>query len=497
MKRLMWILTVIACIGLLLAVPAAAEETAAEETAAEETAAAETTGIFAGATFRTEEGRYGFSVGVPSGGTWMGTVFHNAYIRDFGDIRYSDDKGFGQVVDEFYTLGSDFGMMEEPERARAFYAGEFEGWKAEYPQGELKEFDIDGHPAMAFFLTTETTESEQNSGNGKRIDFARIMYARNAALHICIIRIYNYEDVSRLTMDDVETVVKHIGYDESKAPITAADAAITLTEKNGAETVNAGKKLTFTAAFANTERVNKKNKNDGIDWTVTNAATGQPAENVKIAKGVLTVDKKLTEVTELNVTARSTEYWNETSVKVTAYPALQGVVAEPAELNFYLGATEPQTVRAHMNPDVIPAAGYTWTSGKAAVAEVTDNGDGSAVITAKGAGKTVVTVKEPGGKSAKINVVVGEPVTAAELSVKGKAKPGGTVTLNAKLTPAKPANKNVEWSIDVGEDVATINAKGQLKIQKTAAEGTVITVTCKALGAPEPLTETIQVTVGQ
>ena len=108
-----------------------------------------------------------------------------------------------------------------------------------------------------------------------------------------------------------------------------------------------------------------------------------------------------------------------------------------------------------------------------------------------------MTVKEPGGKSAKISIVVGDPVTAVALSAKGKAKPGGTVTLAAKLTPAKPVNKAVEWSVDVGEDVATINEKGQLKIQQGAAEGTVITVTCKALGAPEPITETIQVTVGQ
>ena len=45
------------------------------------------------------------------------------------------------------------------------------------------------------------------------------------------------------------------------------------------------------------------------------------------------------------------------------------------------------------------------------------------------------------------------------------------------------------------ETVATVNQKGQVKIAKTAASGTVITVTCKALGAPEPVAATLALTV--
>ena len=498
MKRWMWILTMIACMGLLLAAPGAAEETpaaAAEEAPA--AAAAETEGIFAGAEFTLEDGRYGFLSGMPDGGDWSSHAFHNLYIMDIGDTSYAADGAQGGLYYQFYTFGSDYGMMEEPEKARAFYRDDFAEWVAEYPDGELKEFDIDGHPAAAFLVSDETNEENRASGYGLRVDYARIMYARNAALFVGTIQIWNQEDVSRLTMEDVETYLKHVRYDESLAPITAADAALTLTEKSGAATVTAGKKLSFKASFANPERVSKKNKNDGIVWSVKDAATGEPAANAKIAKGVLTVDKKLEKVTELVVTAASEAYGNSASLTVTAYPALQGVTAEPASLNFYLGATEPQTVKAAMNPDVIPAEGFTWTSSKPAVAEVTDNGDGTAVITAKAAGKATVTVKEPGGKSAKISVTVGEPVTALEVSWKGKAAPGGTVTLTAKLTPARPADKTVEWSTDADGDVAAISAKGQLKIKKGVPDGTVITVVCKALGAPEPLTETVQITVGQ
>ena len=69
------------------------------------------------------------------------------------------------------------------------------------------------------------------------------------------------------------------------------------------------------------------------------------------------------------------------------------------------------------------------------------------------------------------------------------------MTVSAALEPKKAGSKNLEWSLDVDESVATVNAKGQVKIAKEAAAGTVITVTCKALGAPEPVIGTLQITV--
>ena len=71
------------------------------------------------------------------------------------------------------------------------------------------------------------------------------------------------------------------------------------------------------------------------------------------------------------------------------------------------------------------------------------------------------------------------------------------MTVTAAMSPKKAGNKAVEWSLNVGEDIATISAKGQIKISKTAAEGTVITATCRALGAAEPVTATVDIPVGQ
>ena len=83
-----------------------------------------------------------------------------------------------------------------------------------------------------------------------------------------------------------------------------------------------------------------------------------------------------------------------------------------------------------------------------------------------------------------------------ELAVSGKAVPGGTVTVKETLSPKQAGNKYVEWSLDVGEDVATVS-KGRVKIAKTVPAGTVITVTCTALGAPEPVVSTIRIEVAE
>ena len=92
-----------------------------------------------------------------------------------------------------------------------------------------------------------------------------------------------------------------------------------------------------------------------------------------------------------------------------------------------------------------------------------------------------------------MNVMI--PVETVELTVKGNAKPGATVTVSAALAPREAGNKNVEWSLDVGEEIAVINANGQVRISKEAASGTKITVTCTALGAPEPVQTTVEIEV--
>ena len=53
----------------------------------------------------------------------------------------------------------------------------------------------------------------------------------------------------------------------------------------------------------------------------------------------------------------------------------------------------------------------------------------------------------------------------------------------------------MEWSLDVGEDIATVNAYGRVKIKKDVPAGTKITVTCTAPGAAVPVVSTVELEV--
>ena len=214
-------------------------------------------------------------------------------------------------------------------------------------------------------------------------------------------------------------------------------------------------------------------------------------------KGNLSARKTLTEVKKVEVKATSPIFHTEGVYEVTVIPAVKKIKTDPKELVFYVGADQTETVKAVLEPDTVPTMGLTWTSQKKGIVEITDHEDGTADIRALSAGKSKITVKEPGGKSAKLSVSVLVPVESVELTVKGKTVPGGTVSVSAALLPKNAANRKLEWSVNTPEDVAAINAKGQVRIRKTAPEGTVITVTCKAVGAPEPIISTIDITVGQ
>ena len=358
---------------------------------------------------------------------------------------------------------------------------------------EDETVQIDGHPARLLVMRAPSSRTDFSVGG--------IFYVRNN--RVLRIRIAStaqnsttWEDLPRVTMADMEKLAESISYDPSRASITVQDGEITLSAKDDASVVSGGKKLKLTAAFANPDRVNKKAKNDGLEWSVIDVNTREAPENVTVDKnGSLSVGAKLAEVLNLEVRASSAVFHTQASYPVTAIPAAKKLTVDPAELYFYVGTDTPQSLKALPEPETVPPLGITWTASKKDIVEITAGEDGTAEIKPLAAGKITVTAKEPGGKSGKASVSIVEPVTGLELTMKGKAQAGKTVTLTAALEPKKAGNKNLEWSVDVDEAVASITAKGQLKIAKTAEAGTEITVTCKALGAPEPIVKTLKVTV--
>ena len=354
----------------------------------------------------------------------------------------------------------------------------------------VEEFETDGRINKGW--------TGRLTSNGENIGILRT--ARNNKM--AEILFYSYAgsgdpaQAPKVTMNDLQTLAEHIQYDPSKASITVADGAITVAPKKEGTTLIGGRKMAFAAAFANKDKVNKKAKNDAVTWSVVEKGTETAPEFITIDKaGNLSAGAKLAEVKEVEVRASSSIFHTMGSYDVTVIPATKNLSVEPKELNFYVGTNDPQTVRAVFEPATVPPTGLTWTPAKKDTVEIVPGEDGTAVISPLAAGKINVTVKEPGGKSAVLKVNILQPVTGLTLATKSKVKAGGTVAVTAALEPKNPGNKTLEWSVDVDETVATVNQKGQVKIAKTAASGTVITVTCKALGAPEPIAATLALTV--
>lgn len=348
-----------------------------------------------------------------------------------------------------------------------------------------KLIDVDGHNV---YLMCCELQSVQGS-LGLIVDIRE-----NTMLNIHIIQYSTGEDagsIPKFNLVDLEALARKITFDPDKAPVRRADGDLTVSMAEGSlHTASAGATLTFTAAFANPEAV-KAEGLDQVQWSVKDPDTGAAAKGITISEeGVLAVDKKLKETRNVEVTAEATGFpGTKASWPLTVYPPVKKLTVEPADVTFYTGSEQAATVKVLSDQGFCPA-GVTWTPAKKDIIEITDNLDGTAAIKPLKAGKTAVAVKEPGGKNAKLNVSVVDPVESVELTVKGNVKPGASVTVSAALQPKTAGNKNVEWSLDVGEDIATIDARGRVKISKAAASGTKITVTCKALGAPEPVTAT-------
>ncbi len=391
------------------------------------------------------------------------------YRTDTADLILTDEAALREY-DGFYTVFSE---------------------QADAVSMDREIFSIGGHAARV--STYACYRDGQFYGN-----YGDIFLARNSTKAFIRFMRLGAEEKStyRFTLDELKYVASMISYDENWSQYTASDAALSVNEKNGTTLIPAGRPLNFSAAFANTELVNKTNKNDGITWSVCEAGTGNEVPEARISQnGQLSVDAKLASPVTLEVSALSESFLTRGSREVTVLPQVKRILTDPAELFLYVGTDAPQTVRVLLEPDTVPPLGITWTLAGEGIVEMTDAGDGTAVLRPLSAGSVTLTAAEPGGKTARLRVSVTEPVTGVEITLTGNAKPGGTVNARAVLSPAAAGNKQVEWSLNVGEDVASVNSNGQIRLAKDVPAGTVITVTCRALGAAVPVAASAELTV--
>ena len=439
-----------------------------------------------------EASENGFTIGYPVGDQWKESAY-----RKYGYLTYNEldlDTRHCYLYAKIYQLDDSYipgGYSEDPEEARKMLEDKI-ARKSDDPSiwdFDNEFIDIDGHPAYL--------ESYTGYGNDGLQAEAVLFYPRGDRILKTVIASVGAgtgetKQLANVELADLRLLASKVRYNADEAPLSRKNAEITLSAQRDPSTVSAGKTLQFTAQFADPKQICKKAKNDEILWSAVNTETGEAIPAVTISdKGQLKVSSSLEAPVDVTVKAASPIFGTEATYRLTAMPVISAVNIEPAELFFYTGTDTPQAVKVTLDPPIAPQ-GITWTPNKAGIAEITDTGDGTVSVRPLAAGKISIEVKEPGGKKAKLNVTVADPVTALQLTAKGVAKPGGSVTIAAAMEPKNPGNKAVEWSLDVGEDIAAINDKGQVKISKNAAPGTKITVTCRALGAPEPVTATLE-----
>lgn len=383
----------------------------------------------------------------------------------------------GDDLDEF---------AEDPAVAKALY----EGMTLSGLTVDAEEIiEISGHPAKLML------------GSSDGLSAGSIDYIRNNRTIRVMVRIFavlgsDPEEIPRVSRADMMALADRIAYNPSDADIVVSDGLITISTKNSDTVLCGGRKIIFSAAFAKPDKVNWKAKNDLIEWSVTDTATGEEPADITIdEKGTFSVPVTLAEVRHVEVRASSPVFHTSAVYPITLIPALTKLSVDPTELTFYLGTTVPQTVKAVLEPATVPPVGLTWTPAWKGIIDLTEVEPGTIAVKPLTTGRTSIVVRESSGKSAKVNVNVVIPVEKIDLTVTGKPVPGGYASVSAAVAPRNAADRTVEWSLDVSDSIATVNKGGSVRISRDAPVGTVITVTCKAPGAPEPVVASVQIKV--
>ena len=290
-------------------------------------------------------------------------------------------------------------------------------------------------------------------------------------------------------MKDLDRIAEGIRYEPDENSIHREDAQLTLKTPDGGTFMVAGESLPLTVEFANPDKINDKEKNNSLTWVIKDAESGEETDAASINQyNVLKINRDIEKMMNLEVTAVSAMFGTKASCTITVCPRTKEISVEPDTIYWYRGRKNPPvTVKATVEPKDIPPDRLTWEAYDAKKLTVTPNDDGTAVLTFLEGGNNSATVTAPDGTKGLVRIRTVSPVESIALERKGKALPGKTVTYKVRFEPDKGIIKDVEWSIDVGEDIAVINEKGEIAIQSETVPGTVITVTCKALGAPEPV----------
>lgn len=433
----------------------------------------------------------GFSVNVPEGDNWRTGISES---REDGWMFRCVTTGSGgaTVAVDARTDPITTGFREDDLAAMSYYN------EMVFPNTvknlQSRDIRIDGHLAKEYLFTV-------TDANGQATHYGQISYCRNNQLLTA--RVFTNrqgataDTLIPVTMKDLDRIAEGIRYEPDENTIRREDAQLTVTTRNDESFMFAGDSLPLFAEFANTALINKKNRNNGIIWQVRDAETGEETAYARVNKGdVLNVERSLDKALKLEVTAVSETYGTKASCVVTVSPRIKNLSVQPAAIYWFrYTEKQPVTLKATAEPEGCPLNLLKWEPRDGRKLEVTPADDGTAVVRCVGEGPNSVKVTAPDGASVVVPVKVVTAVESLKLNRFGDAVPGGKVSYKTVLFPSRDTVNTVKWSLNVEADIAEINEKGVVTIRKETAPGTVITVTCQAIGAPEPVIATDEFTV--
>ena len=369
----------------------------------------------------------------------------------------------------------------------------------------FESIDVTHNPALKYIDCSHNLISELDFSQNEQLNFVDCSY--NHIEHIDVSHNLNLEylrfnnnrikciDISNNTKIDINDP-KRFSYEKNNGITIIQDPSqvlLSIVAENDVRSVCAGQSLKLMASFHGADAVQKNNT---VNWSLKDVHTGLTPTNITISKqGVLKANTKIDERTEIEVTAYSEIFKTSDSMLLSVTPAVGTINIEPKEAVVYFGANDVVNIDAVVEPADVDLNCLNWKSSDERIAYLTDHGDGTVTIYPVSTGKCTISVKEPNGKSAKMMIAIKEPVLGVEISMTGSATPGSSIKAVAKIKPANSTDKTVKWSLGVDESIATIDANGKITIKKDTPSGTKINVTCEAIGAPVPVTESTEIVV--
>ena len=404
---------------------------------------------------------YGYFSGSLGRNIWMSCSFSTYVYKKAQSMKFQD-------------------MLKEVQRTEKSWSGQLYNKQKYYD--EVGRIYINGLPVV-YAIRNEKQDNQNNTNlqletrMGTRYLYLNYYFGSGSSA------------LPEIGPDFLEAALSGLKIDGQPVTLIIREPVPSLSQADGVTETVGGAKIQYTSGDPDPAFGKVIWEVSGEDGSKTKAATVDK-------KGLVTAGKAVKEITKVIVKARYENCSKAAETVLTVYPPMKKLNIVASDTFLYVGSSRTITLTASPDPEGSKLMGLTWKAAKEGLAEIQDNGDGTVTLTPVAPGALTVTATEAGGVKGTVKITVTDKiVTAAEIAAKGAPAPGKAVTLTAKLTPAAPARKDVTWSIDVDETIAKIDAKGKLTIAKDAPAGTVITVTCTALGAPEPVEAKLELTV--